>query len=71
RLEMLDLVRQLQAERRLTVLMVSHNPLDALRIAGETAFIHDGRVLAAGPTRALLESREPPELRAFLGPEPT
>ncbi|HMA15853.1 MAG TPA: thiamine ABC transporter ATP-binding protein, partial [Kiloniellaceae bacterium] len=51
RLEMLDLVRQLQAERGLTVLMVSHNPLDALRIAGETAFIHDGRVLAAGPTR--------------------
>ena len=70
RLEMLDLVRQLQGERGLTVVMVSHNPQDALRIAGETAFIHDGRVLAAGPTRQLLAAREPAELRAFLGPEP-
>src|SRR3546814_16863243 len=70
RLEMLDLVRQLQEERRLTVVMVSHNPQDALRIAGETAFIHDGRVLAAGPTRALLPAREPAALRAFLGPAP-
>ena len=71
RLEMLDLVRQLQDERGLTVVMVSHNPQDALRIAGQTAFVHDGRVLAAGPTRQLLESREPAELRAFLGPSPS
>ena len=69
RLEMLDLLRQLQEERGLTVVMVSHNPQDALRIAGETAFLHDGRVLAAGPTRRLLEAREPAELRAFLGPD--
>src|SRR3546814_8985338 len=68
---MLDLVRQLQEERRLTVVMVSHNPQDALRIAGETAFIHDGRVLAAGPTRALLTAREPAELRAFRSEEHT
>ncbi|MGF1632067.1 MAG: thiamine ABC transporter ATP-binding protein [Kiloniellaceae bacterium] len=70
RLEMLDLVRQLQGERGLTVVMVSHNPQDALRIAGQTAFVHDGRVLIAGPTRAVLEAREPAELRAFLGPDP-
>jgi thiamine transport system ATP-binding protein len=70
RLEMLDLVRQLQGERGLTVVMVSHNPQDALRIAGQTAFVHDGRILVAGATRALLESRQPAELRRFLGPEP-
>jgi thiamine transport system ATP-binding protein len=68
RLEMLDLVRQLQGERGLTVVLVSHNPQDALRIAGQSAFLAAGRVLAAGPTRALLEAREPSELRAFLGP---
>jgi len=68
RLEMLDLVRQLQVEGGLTVVMVSHNPQDALRIAGETAFVHDGRVVAHGPTRRLLESGEPAALRAFLGP---
>lgn len=70
RLEMLDLVQQLQRERGLTVVMVSHNPDDALRIAGQSAFLHAGRVLAAGPTRALLEAAGPPELRAFLGPDP-
>ncbi len=70
RLEMLDLVRQLQRERGLTVVLVSHNPHDALRVAGQSAFIHAGRVLAAGPTRALLEAAGPPELRTFLGPDP-
>jgi thiamine transport system ATP-binding protein len=69
RLEMLDLVRQLQAERALTVVMVSHNPLDARRIAGRSAFVSDGRILAAGPTEALLAAREPAALRTFLGPE--
>jgi thiamine transport system ATP-binding protein len=70
RLEMLDLVAQLQAERGLTLLLVSHNPQDALRIAGRTAFVHDGRVLVAGPTAELLGAREPAELRRFLGPDP-
>ncbi len=68
RLEMLDLVRKLQDERSLAVVLVSHNPDDALRIAGQTAFLSAGRVLAAGPTRGLLEAREPQELRSFLGP---
>jgi thiamine transport system ATP-binding protein len=70
RLEMLDLVRQLQEERGLTVILVSHNPRDALHIAGKAAFVSQGRVLAAGPTRALLEAREPRELRDFLGTGP-
>jgi thiamine transport system ATP-binding protein len=70
RLEMLDLVAQLQRERGLTVVLVSHNPEDARRIAGQAAFLHDGKVLAQGPALTLLEAGEPPELRAFLGPEP-
>ncbi|MEQ9608513.1 MAG: thiamine ABC transporter ATP-binding protein [Kiloniellaceae bacterium] len=70
RLEMLDLLRQLQAERGLTVVMVSHNPQDARRIAGEAAFVCDGRIVATGPTESLLAAREPAALRAFLGPEP-
>ncbi len=68
RLEMLDLVQHLQEERGLTVLLVSHNPDDAMRIAGETAFLSAGRVIAVGPTQGLLEAREPQELRRFLGP---
>ena len=68
RLEMLDLVQHLQEERGLTVLLVSHNPDDAMRIAEETAFLSAGRIIAVGPTQGLLEAREHQELRRFLGP---
>ncbi len=68
RAEMLDLVDQLRREQNLVVVMVSHAPGDARRIAGRTAFVHAGRVLAEGETGPLLDSAENQELRAFLGP---
>ena len=67
RREMLDLVRTLQADRRLTVLLVSHQPEDALYIATRTAFVHDGHVLQVGATRELLDGAAGPELRSYLG----
>jgi len=67
RREMLDLVRALQAARRLTVLLVSHQPEDALYAATRTAFVHDGHVLQVGATRDLLDGAAGPELRAYLG----
>jgi thiamine transport system ATP-binding protein len=67
RREMLDLVRALQADRRLTVLLVSHQPEDALYVATRTAFVHDGHVLQVGATRDLLDGGAGPELRAYLG----
>src|SRR5262245_49340985 len=67
RREMLDLVRTLQADRKLTVLLVSHQPEDALYAAARTAFVHGGRVLEVGATRALLNGAAGPELRAYLG----
>jgi len=67
RREMLDLVRALQADRRLTVLLVSHQPEDALYAATRTAFVHAGRVLQVGATRALLDGAAGAELRAYLG----
>lgn len=70
RLGMLDLVDQLRLERKLTVLLVSHNPQDALRIAGQTAFICEGRIAVQEPTAVLLARRTPPALRAFLGAPP-
>ena len=70
RLGMLDLVDQLRLEQKLTVLLVSHNPQDALRIAGQTAFICEGRIVVQEPTAALLARQGPPALRAFLGAPP-
>jgi thiamine transport system ATP-binding protein len=67
RREMLDLVRALQAARKLTVLLVSHQPEDALYAATRTAFVHDGHVLQVGATRELLDGAAGPELRAYLG----
>jgi thiamine transport system ATP-binding protein len=67
RREMLDLVRALQADRKLTVLLVSHQPEDALYAATRTAFVHGGRVLQVGATRELLDAAAGAELRAYLG----
>jgi len=67
RREMLDLVAALRVRAGLTVLMVSHAPEDARRIAERTAFVHAGRVLAEGPTASLLDAPSAPEMVAYLG----
>jgi thiamine transport system ATP-binding protein len=67
RREMLDLVRALQAARKLTVLLVSHQPEDALYAATRMAFVYDGHVLQVGATRELLDGAAGTELRAYLG----
>jgi len=67
RREMLDLVRALQADRKLTVLLVSHQPEDALYAAPRTAFVCAGHVLQVGTTRELLDGAAGAELRAYLG----
>ncbi len=67
RREMLDLVRDLHAERRMTILMVSHHPDDAAAIAGRIAFIDAGRVAAVAPTAEMLSSAGPSAFRAYIG----
>ncbi|WP_445678685.1 thiamine ABC transporter ATP-binding protein [Radicibacter daui] len=69
RLHMLDLVAEISREHGLTVLMVSHEPQDALRIAVNTCFVAEGKVLLHGPTAALLARRDVPALGAYLGHE--
>lgn len=64
--EMLDLVAEIAATTRATLLMVSHDPGDALRIADQTVLVADGIAHAPQPTRALLEC-PPPALAAYLG----
>ncbi|WP_119389132.1 thiamine ABC transporter ATP-binding protein [Taklimakanibacter lacteus] len=67
RREMLDLVKELQAEKTYTVMLVSHNPEDALYAATRTAFLDNGRILAFEPTRQLLQRRDLPELESYIG----
>lgn len=64
--EMLDLVAELAAETGATLLMVSHDPSDARRIAPFTVLVADGRAFAPRPTDELLDN-PPPVLAAYLG----
>jgi thiamine transport system ATP-binding protein len=64
--EMLDLVADLARETGATLLMVSHDPFDARRIAPLTILVAEGTALPPQPTDALLDN-PPPSLAAYLG----
>jgi len=55
RSEMLNLLDRVCSERNLTLLMVSHNLDDAVRVAQRTLLVVDGRIYYDGPTLALVE----------------
>jgi thiamine transport system ATP-binding protein len=66
RAEMLDLVVALTNETGATLLMVSHAPEDAQRIADQAILVAEGR--AEPPVDAVqLLDNPPPALRAYLG----
>ena len=67
RRDMLDLVDTLRRETGITVVMVTHEPADARRIADLTAFMHEGRILTAGPTASVLDRPGDPALADYLG----
>jgi thiamine transport system ATP-binding protein len=66
RAEMLDLVAELCAETGLTLMIVTHEPRDAERIADRTVLVADGKAAAPVDT-ARLFSDPPAALRAYLG----
>lgn len=55
RSEMLNLLQNICEQRQLTLLMVSHNLEDAVRIAPRTLLILDGHIYYDASTQALLE----------------
>ncbi len=66
KVEMLDLVRDLMGETGATLMMVSHDPEDAKRIAQRTVLVADGEVQAPVETADIFAN--PPEaLQAYLG----
>lgn len=67
RAEMLDLVRRIASENGTTVLMVTHDPMDALALGGGAAFVDGGRVAPPEPAQDLLTAPQGP-LRDYLGP---
>ncbi len=64
--EMLDLVAELAAANGATLLMVTHDPKDALRIASQTILVADGTAHPPQATQELLTT--PPKVLAdYLG----
>ncbi|TMX58514.1 thiamine ABC transporter ATP-binding protein [Vibrio rotiferianus] len=64
--EMLTLVKQLAAERGITVLMVTHHLSDARAIASHFAFVAGGQVEAAGAIGELNAQHSSEALKAFV-----
>jgi thiamine transport system ATP-binding protein len=64
--EMLDLTQAKLAAQGRTVLMVTHDPADAVRIAAQVIAVEAGVAIGPLPTAAFL-ANPPPGMRAYLG----
>jgi len=64
--EMLDLVRNKLHAAGKTVIMVTHDPADARRVAGLSALVAGGQVAGPVATKKLLD-KPPPALADYLG----
>lgn len=64
--EMLDLVSEVAAADRITVLLVTHDPNDARHFADQTIVVENGQVAPPQKTEALLAA-PPPGLADYLG----
>ncbi|MCJ8350104.1 thiamine ABC transporter ATP-binding protein [Moritella sp.] len=67
RQEMLRLIAKLNKEHGITVLMVTHNPHDALQIADNIAFIENGKIALHAPAAILADQDAPDMLKRYLG----
>lgn len=67
RAAMVELLADLHAESRSTILLVTHDPRDVLRLADHVLFIDDGQVLLHAPKAQFLSRTDLPAVRDFLG----
>ena len=65
--EMADLLAELRAETKSTMLFITHQPDDIRRLADRVMFIEEGAIVLDEPMRDFLSRREPPGVAKFLG----
>jgi peptide/nickel transport system permease protein len=65
--EILDLLRRLQKDRNLGVLLVTHNLGVVADLCDRVAVMSDGRIVETGPTQQVLEDPRDPYTRTLLG----
>ncbi|RWM21945.1 MAG: thiamine ABC transporter ATP-binding protein [Mesorhizobium sp.] len=68
--DMLDLVAGVHAERRMTVLFVTHQPEDAQRIGQDMVFLDNGTVAATGTVADFFTNAGPEAFRRYIGAGP-
>jgi thiamine transport system ATP-binding protein len=71
RTDMLELLAGVQAERRMTVLFVTHQPEDARRVADYMVFLEDGLISATGATETFFSEGGPEAFRRYIGTQIT
>ncbi len=67
RTEMMALLQELQAEKRRTILAVTHHPAEWNDVAGSFVFVDNGRITARGRMNRLDAADVPDAVRAYLG----
>ncbi|RVD60882.1 thiamine ABC transporter ATP-binding protein [Mesorhizobium sp. M2D.F.Ca.ET.185.01.1.1] len=65
--DMLDLVAGIHAERKMTVLFVTHQPEDARRVGQDVAFLDEGAIAAIGPADDFFDRSGPDAFRRYIG----
>ncbi|MBX3529367.1 MAG: thiamine ABC transporter ATP-binding protein [Rhizobiaceae bacterium] len=65
--DMLDLLRELHAERGMTIVMATHDPDDARALSSSLAFVEAGRIDAFGPTEGFFGDAAPQAFRRYAG----
>jgi thiamine transport system ATP-binding protein len=66
RRDMLDLIMKIQKERKLTILMVTHQPEDARYAASRIAFVQNGQIAHVLPTKQFFAASAPAEIGEYL-----
>lgn len=61
-----DFIQWLNSERGATIILVTHNMFQARRVARESIFIYDGRVVETGPTEELFTRPRDERTAAFV-----
>lgn len=67
RKEMLELLNFVADEFKLTLLITTHQPEEALSLADHMLFLEEGRIIESGHPKTLLSMPDCPELRKYLG----
>jgi len=65
--DMIDLLTALHAEKRMTVLFVTHQPEDAKKVADAVILLEAGHIAATGPAKDFFNGDAPEAFRRYIG----